>query len=242
MTTTVEERQELLLDLVGAAGRIAGMGFDGAARPGPELVMALDPGTRETGWAIVDTEDGEVLLSGKDPNERLRAAILDDAWSDGYDPIKIGRLLIESMNGAHAGMPFGVEKIEAVRWAGRFEETWHRWHDHDQADAGLGIVRISREEIKRVLLGSAAARNADAAIRAAIIDHYAAVAGDPLGGKAAAVGRKASPGPLYGVKADAWSAIALALAYARGALDITAERAKAAERKAAKAARKRGHA
>lgn len=238
MTVTIEERQETLRRLVAAAGRIAGAGYD--QQPG-EIVLAIDPGTRDSGWAIVDTEDSTVLLSGKDPNEQLRRAIIDEPWWHDGDPVKVGRIVIESMNGAHAGMPFGVEKIEAVRWAGRFEEAAGRWDD-ERAVPASRVVRISREEVKRVLLGSAATPGADAAIRAWLIDHFAQVAGDPLGGKAAAVGLKASPGPLYGVKADAWSAIALALAFARGALDIIAERARAAEIKAAKVARKAGRA
>ena len=45
--------------------------------------------------------------------------------------------------------------------------------------------------------------------RGALIDRYG---GD--GGKRAAVGLKATPGPLYGVKKDVWSALALVVMYA----------------------------
>jgi hypothetical protein len=37
------------------------------------------------------------------------------------------------------------------------------------------------------------------------------------GGRRAAVGLKASPGPLYGVSRDVWQALALGVAYADGA-------------------------
>ena len=49
---------------------------------------------------------------------------------------------------------------------------------------------------------SAAAK--DTNIRQALIDHYG-------GSKAEAIGVKAKPGPLYGIKADEWSALAIAL-------------------------------
>jgi len=45
----------------------------------------------------------------------------------------------------------------------------------------------------------------DASIRQALIDRF--------GGKDAAIGRKASPGPLHGIAADVWSALALAVTH-----------------------------
>ena len=50
----------------------------------------------------------------------------------------------------------------------------------------------------------------DLKYRAALIDRF--------GGKDKAIGCKSAPGPLYSVKADAWSALALATTFAdRGA-------------------------
>jgi hypothetical protein len=43
----------------------------------------------------------------------------------------------------------------------------------------------------------------DANIRQAILDRF--------GGKEKAIGKKANPGPLYGVKSHLWSALAVAL-------------------------------
>ena len=189
-------------------------------------VLSIDPGTSVSGWALVDTDTTAVLLSGKDLNDFVLGCC--DGTLRRTDAAAV---LIESMNGAHAGMPFGVEKIEAVRWAGRFEQA--------AISARCPVVRISREEVKRILLGSPSVRNADTVVRQWLIDRYAALAGDPLGGKAAAVGLKATPGPLFGVVRDAWSAVALALAYVMGADDIVTERTEAARRKAERAPRKR---
>jgi len=62
--------------------------------------------------------------------------------------------------------------------------------------------RISRRAVKLHLCGSARAK--DANIRQALIDRY---------GGSAAIGRKAAPGPLYGVSKDVWSALAIAVTY-----------------------------
>jgi hypothetical protein len=46
----------------------------------------------------------------------------------------------------------------------------------------------------------------DASIRQALIDRYGP-------GKERAIGTKKAPGPLYGVKADVWAALALAVTW-----------------------------
>jgi hypothetical protein len=96
-------------------------------------------------------------------------------------------------------MPVGLEVFETVRWSGRFEEA-----------AVAPVVYLSRRAVKLQLCGSMKAN--DAAIRQALIDRYGGT-----GGKRAAVGRQASPGPLYGVSRDVWQALAVGVAYADGA-------------------------
>ena len=60
---------------------------------------------------------------------------------------------------------------------------------------------VYREDVKLHLCGSPRAK--DANIRQALIDRW--------GGKAEAVGTVKKPGPLYGVKSHAWSALAVAV-------------------------------
>ena len=93
---------------------------------------------------------------------------------------------------ASYGMPVGREVFETCVWIGRFVQAW-------QGDHAL----VYRREVKLHLCGQPRAK--DANIRQALIDRW--------GGKDRAVGKKASPGPLYGVSADVWSALAIAVTY-----------------------------
>ena len=64
--------------------------------------------------------------------------------------------------------------------------------------------RMPRREVKMHLCHSMRAK--DSNIRAALIDRFG-------GSKAAAIGLKRSPGPLYGVRSHEWSALALAVTW-----------------------------
>jgi hypothetical protein len=91
------------------------------------------------------------------------------------------------------GMAVGAEVFDTVLWAGRFAEAAHR----------VPVVLLPRRAVKLALCGDLRAK--DANIRQALIDRF--------GGKDAAVGRKAAPGPLYGISRDVWSALAIAVTY-----------------------------
>jgi hypothetical protein len=95
------------------------------------------------------------------------------------------------------GMPVGREVFETVFWAGRFVGAW-------QERKGDRWALLPRRAVKLALCGSMKAT--DATIRQALIDRYGP-------SKEKAIGRKASPGPLYGLKADLWSALALGVTY-----------------------------
>lgn len=88
------------------------------------------------------------------------------------------------------GMAVGKETFESCLWIGRFCER-----------AAIEPRLIYRRDVKLHHCGSVKAK--DANIRQAIVDRF--------GGKEQAIGRKATPGPLYGVKSHAWSALAIAL-------------------------------
>ncbi len=90
------------------------------------------------------------------------------------------------------GMAVGVTTFETVFWTGRFCERWeYSWH------------RIPRMDVKMHICHDPRAK--DPNIRQAIIDRF--------GGKDKAIGKKASQGPLYGMKKDLWAALALALTF-----------------------------
>lgn len=118
-------------------------------------------------------------------------------WSNeklvgGLGIIPVFHLAIEWVD--HYGMAVGRDVFETCRWVGKFEEAW--WGDN--------ALLIPRREIKLELCGSARAK--DSNVRAALIDRF--------GGRQKAIGRKAAPGPLYGVPGDnghKWAALALAV-------------------------------
>ena len=91
------------------------------------------------------------------------------------------------------GMAVGAEVFDTVWWAGRFAEACQR----------VPAVMLPRRAVRLALCGDSRAKEAN--IRQALIDHF---------GGSAAVGRKATPGPLYGISRDVWSALAIAVTYA----------------------------
>jgi hypothetical protein len=99
-------------------------------------------------------------------------------------------LVIEQV--ASYGMPVGAEVFETVFWSGRFAE----------ASVPRRVHRITRKAIVTHLCGSARAK--DSNVRQALIDRF---------GGTDAIGRKATPGPLYGVTRDVWAALAVAICY-----------------------------
>jgi hypothetical protein len=90
------------------------------------------------------------------------------------------------------GMAVGAEVFDTVLWAGRFAEAARR----------VPVVMLPRRAVKLALCGDSRAK--DANIRQALLDRF---------GGSAAVGRKAAPGPLYGISRDVWSALAIAVTY-----------------------------
>lgn len=102
-----------------------------------------------------------------------------------------GYLAVEMI--ASYGMPVGADVFETCVWIGRFLEAW----GHDGSAS-----RVYRKEVKLHLCGSLRAK--DSNIRQALIDRFGP-------GKERAVGNKACPGPLYGIKSHLWAALAVAV-------------------------------
>lgn len=93
---------------------------------------------------------------------------------------------------ASYGMAVGKSIFETVFWIGRFFELLNQV---------CKVSRVYRRHIKIHFCNSMRAK--DSNIRQALIDRF--------GGKEKAIGKKATPGILYGVKADIWSALSLAI-------------------------------
>lgn len=149
-------------------------------------VLAIDPGSEQSAYVLWD--GARVWDHGKDEN----AGMLDNitthhgSWCHAV-------LVVEQI--ASYGMAVGAEVFDTVWWSGRFHQAW-REAEHE-------AHRMPRREVKLHLCGSAKAK--DANIRQALIDRF--------GGKERAIGKKTAPGPLYGLKADEWQALALAVTW-----------------------------
>jgi len=133
--------------------------------------------------AYVMWSGDQVLAYAKVRNDNLVLLLLNP-------PREVEQAVIEKV--ASFGMPVGAEVFETVYWSGVFAHAF-----------GLARVdRITRNEIKNHLCHSSRAK--DGNIRQALIDRF---------GGPAAIGKKASPGPLYGVSGDCWSALAVAVTW-----------------------------
>lgn len=105
-------------------------------------------------------------------------------------------LVVEQI--ASFGMPVGAEVFETCVWSGRFIQAWEGYH------AFMPWARVKRHEVKAALCGNQRAK--DANIRQALLDRFGP-------GKEKAIGKKKTPGPLYGIAGDEWSALAVAVTY-----------------------------
>ncbi len=163
--------------------------------------FAVDPGSTESALVLYDPAARLIQLAVLEDNEAVLSRVR--AYGHGGSGQDI-TLVVEQV--ASFGMPVGAEVFETVWWAGRFAEAW-----------GRPSLRIKRLDVKLALCHDSRAK--DANIRCALLDLF--------GGKAAAIGRKAAPGPLYGVRADLWAALAVAIvaadSHGRG-LDKAADR------------------
>ena len=157
------------------------------------LILAIDPGSTQSGWLTYDSVAERPVAHGKADNEELLAKIRRLYGEGPPDPVDV--VVIEWT--APRGMPASAELFETMWWAGRFAE----------AASAFRVERVNRLKVKQHLTGQNHAK--DANVRAALIDRFGGI-----GGKAAAIGVKASPGPLHGIANDAWSALAVAVVFA----------------------------
>jgi hypothetical protein len=156
-------------------------------------VLAIDPGTTRSAWIALELPSRRPLGFGIDPNEELLGRLR--GGTPAFELVIIEK--VESF-----GMAVGAEVFETVFWSGRFAE----------AVDPVPVERIGRKVVKVALCRDPRAK--DPNIRQALIDRY--------GGKATAVGTKASPGPLHGVAKDVWAALAVGVAWLDGAARMEA--------------------
>lgn len=150
-------------------------------------LIAIDPGSEQSAIVWI-SHNG--IPKGFDKANNL--SVLKAVHGIGRVTISTGwtHLAIEMI--ASYGMPVGKEVFDTCVWIGRFIEAW-----------GGPYTLVYRRDVKMFLCGNNTAK--DGSIRQALIDRY--------GGKETAIGRKTSQGPLYGISADVWSALAVAVTW-----------------------------
>lgn len=171
-------------------------------------LLAIDPGPTKSAYIIFDTHDFSPKEWGKIDNP-LMFYILD---ADGHTFLVLEKL-------AYQGRPAGRDTLDTALWSGRFLQVWN---------ADGAVYMMPRSEVKKHLLGRAT--GTDTHIRQAIIDRYG---GDQVAkgvrckrcyGKGwrgrdhapcdnCTKGWEVPKGPLRGVAADVWQALALAITY-----------------------------
>lgn len=153
-------------------------------------ILALDPGTTQTGWAII-ADDIRVIDHGISNNKELVLHIKTGTMSRKGDYEKIACEMIASY-----GLPVGREVFETCIWIGRFMQAWR---------APEEVIIVYRKDVKMHLCGTTRAK--DTNVRQAIIDLY-----EPTGGGATPqIGTTKQPGPLYGVSSHVWPAIGVGI-------------------------------
>ncbi len=147
-------------------------------------LLAIDPGYRQSAYVELDTLTDRIVQFGLRTNDVLLPQL-----RTARDWCELA--VIEKVEGF--GMAVGAEVFETVFWSGQFAEALRP----------IPVERIGRRAVKLHLCGQARAK--DPNVRQALIDRY---------GGPDAIGRKASPGPLYGISGDVWAALAVAVTWA----------------------------
>lgn len=153
-----------------------------------EYVFAIDPGTYESAYVLLEYPSMRPFLFDKISNEEMIVMIRNICF--GY---KLKYAAIEKL--AALGMPIGQETLDTGEWIGEFKRI--------MKDNGINPVMVFRRYEKLRICGDSRAN--DASIRQALIDRFA------YGVSNRGKGTKKDPGFFYGFRADIWQAFAVAV-------------------------------
>jgi hypothetical protein len=157
------------------------------------LILCLDPGTTKTGACVFDTERKiPVEFGGFKPSKidnEVVLRLLTPHHEGGLLESFVERVVIEDITNQGVN---GNTIIQTVRWTGRFDQRC--------SDNNTPFSYIKRNYVKKHLTGKVNGIK-DSHIRQAVI-----------AGIYPPYSRK-NPGPLEGVVADVWSAVALGLTF-----------------------------
>ena len=148
-------------------------------------ILAIDPGTTESGYVILDCETKAIVAHGIVDNWGMEHMLLD------FD--RVTHAVIERI--ACRGIVAGDSVFLTCEWVGRF----HWW----LRSRGIPVAFMKRREVLTELLGSHKVRwkGADSKVRAIAIES--------IGPQ----GSADKPGSTFGLRYDEWQAAGLALAW-----------------------------
>lgn len=166
-------------------------------------ILAIDPGLARCGVVLYGSTTHTVKLAEVwPPAECLR-------WVRNVETPH--RMVIEHIGHYGTGQPAGKDTFDTCRLIGRLEGAWEM---RKNAFRPHPAALLLRPDVKTYLCHK---RNAtDAMVSQAVRDRFPKTGG----GARPEVGVKDHPGPLYGVKGDAWQALALAITYAETVLGL----------------------
>ena len=154
------------------------------------MIMAIDPGNRDSAFVWMDEENMCPMRFFKLPNDD----VLDEIGHF-ETHFKNGTVVIERISSY--GMAVGRDVFETAEWYGKFLREAERER--------LKTVFLYRRDVKITICGTPAAK--DSNIRRALIDRFAEH--DLKSGK----GTKKNRYLFYGFFADIWQAYALGVAW-----------------------------
>jgi hypothetical protein len=134
--------------------------------------------------AAVLYDGAHILSHDKTDNDKLLGAI---------PLVEADVLVIEEMQLFRSNFGVGKEIFDSAFWSGRFAQAW----------TPRRFDRLLRAKVRGHL---GVNKGGDSAVRAALIDRFGPY-------KDQAIGKRSTPGPLFGVTADRWSALALAVTW-----------------------------
>lgn len=146
------------------------------------IVLAIDPGPQESGWATWN--GSEIGDSGVSSNEEVLAWLWHHPAHTAHGNVLVAIEMIRSY-----GMAVGASVFDTCVWVGRFQQC--------AVSSSKPVKLCYRTDVKLHICKSPKAK--DANVRQALLDQ--------IGPQ----GRKAAPGPTYGVRSHAWAALAVAV-------------------------------
>jgi hypothetical protein len=151
------------------------------------MIFAIDPGNEQSAWVLYDEQNKLPIEFAKEPNDVVLERLRQHKES-------ANELAVEMI--ASYGMSVGQTIFDTCVWVGRYSQLWE--------ELGGQTTKVFRQSVKLHLCGATRAK--DSNVRQAIMDRYGS-------DKKIAIGNKKNPGPLYGVVADIWAALGVAITY-----------------------------